>query len=312
MAFDTRLLGNLNVLAAVVEAGNFVRAGELLGLTQPAVSRAIQRLEERLSIRLFERSAKATRLTEEGSRFCHEMLPVLNRLEEVVEETVLSSGQVRGKLRINVNPAFGRLVRASQLGDFLRNHPGLDLELVACDRLGDLVADGFDAAIRFGRKETSTLTTSLVFEVRVVTCASPAYLERRGRPQRPTDLVKNKHACLLLRNPTTGLPYTWDFIRGNRRVSSLPVEGRLTVNDASTYREACLAGLGIAQLLYLDIESSLKENLLIDLFPGWPDEHFPLWAYYPSKRFVSAKLQALFSFLKDLKVESVGIKRTNT
>ena len=91
MAFDTRLLANLNVLAAVVQAGNFVRAGELLGLTQPAVSRAIQRLEERLNTRLLERSAKTIRLTEEGSRFCQEMLPVLNRLEEIAPLALASS-----------------------------------------------------------------------------------------------------------------------------------------------------------------------------------------------------------------------------
>src|SRR5437868_2392538 len=102
MAFDTRLLNGLNVLAAVVDAGNFVRAGELLGLTQSAVSRAIQRLESRLEVRLLERTSKSVRLTDEGQRFCREVLPLLSRLEEVAEDTVRLAGTVSGRLRVNM------------------------------------------------------------------------------------------------------------------------------------------------------------------------------------------------------------------
>src|ERR1700678_2509671 len=106
MAFDTRLLTGLNVLAAVLDAGNFVRAGQVLGLTQSGVSRSIQRLEQRLGVRLFERTSKSMRLTDDGKRFCEEVLPLLSRLEEAAEETVRSAGSVRGRLRINVDPTF--------------------------------------------------------------------------------------------------------------------------------------------------------------------------------------------------------------
>ena len=309
MAFDTRLLANLNVLEAVVQAGNFVRAGELLGLSQPAVSRAIQRLEERLKIRLFERSSKAVRLTEEGSRFCQQVLPLLTRLEEVVEDAERSSRQVRGRLRVNVNPSFGRLVPTIRLGAFFEAYPELHLELIARNDLGDLVADGFDAAIRFGRQETSTLAASKLFEVRVVTCAAPEYLQRRGHPRQPKDLVNEAHECLLLNNPATDLPYPWDFVRDHRRLAALPVTGRLTVNDAQTYVEACTAGLGVAQLLHLGIGPLLAAGKLVDLFPDWSDDYFPLWAYYPSRQFVSSKLHAWLDFLKSPAGDNVGIKR---
>ena len=309
MPFDTRLLANLNVLGAVVQAGNFVRAGDLLGLSQPAVSRAIQRLEERLKIRLFDRSSKAVRLTEEGRRFCQRMLPLLDHLEEVVEEAERSSNNVRGCLRINVNPAFGRLVRPTQLAVFLKAYPALQLELMARDHLGDLVADGFDAAIRFGRQEPTTLAARKLFEVRVVTCASPEYLQQHGHPPTPSHLVKDAHECLQLRNPVTGLPFAWDFVRGQKRLTALPVTGRLIVNDAHTYLEACTAGLGVAQVLHLGIGSLLKTGKLIDLFPDWPDEYFPLWAYYPSRQFVSSKLRVLLDFLQNLKGDAVGLRR---
>ncbi len=305
MAFDTRLLANLDVLAAVVQAGNFARAGKILGLSQPAVSRAVQRLEEGLGLRLFERSAKATRLTEEGSRFCEGMLPALRRIEEVVEDTVRTGRQVRGRLRVNVEPAFGRLVLATRLEGFLKAHPDLHLELIARERLGDLVADGFDAAIRFGQEEPTTLTARKLFEVNVVTCAAPKYLQSHGQPRVPTDLVKQRHECLLLTDPATGRPYEWDFVRGRRRLSALPVAGRLLVNDAHTYREACLAGLGVAQLLHVGIDSFLKTGKLVELFPDWADECYPLWAYYPSRQFMPAKVQALLTFLETLPKEGV-------
>ncbi len=305
MAFDTRLLANLDVLAAVVQAGNFARAGKILGLSQPAVSRAVQRLEEGLGLRLFERSAKATRLTEEGSRFCEEMLPALRRIEEVVESTVRSGRQVRGRLRVNVEPAFGRLVLATRLESFLKAYPGLHLELIAQEQLGDLVADGFDAAIRFGREEPTSLTARKLFEVSVVTCAAPPYLQSHGQPRVPMDLVKQRHECLLLCNPATSQPYTWDFVRGRRRLPALPVTGRLLVNDAYTYREACLAGLGVAQLLHVGIDSFLKTGKLVELFPDWADECYPLWAYYPSRQFMPAKVQALLTFLETLPKEGI-------
>lgn len=305
MAFDTRLLANLDVLAAVVQAGNFARAGKILGLSQPAVSRAVQRLEEGLGLRLFERSAKVTRLTEEGSRFCEGMLPALRRIEEVVEDIARSGRKVRGRLRVNVEPAFGRLVLATRLEGFLKAHPDLHLELIAREQLGDLVADGFDAAIRFGREEPTSLTARKLFEVSVVTCAAPPYLKSHGQPRVPTDLVKQQHECLLLCNPVTGLPHTWDFVRGRRRLSALPVAGRLLVNDAYTYREACLAGLGVAQLLHVGIDSFLKTGRLVELFPSWGDECYPLWAYYPSHQFMPAKVQALLTFLETLPKEGI-------
>lgn len=304
MAFDTRLLNGLNVLAAVVNAGNFVRAGELLGLTQSAVSRAIQRLESRLEVRLLERTSKSVRLTDEGRCFFREAMPLLLRLEEVAEGTVRSAGRVSGRLRVNVEPGFARMALAPKLGPFLQMYPGLHLELMIRDRLGDLVADGFDAAVRFGEPEPSSLIARRLCEVRIITCASPQYLGRHGRPFRPTDLVERKHACLLFRNPATGSPYEWEFHRGKKRVS-ISATGPITVNDSATYLELCLAGVGVAQMLDFGIAPLLKNGSLVNLFPEWVDEKFPLWAYYPSRQFVSAKLRLFLDFLATCNLDSV-------
>ncbi len=305
MAFDTRLLSGLNVLAAVVDAGSFVRAGKTLGLTQSGVSRSIQRLEERLGVRLFERTSKAMRLTDEGRRFCQEVMPLLARLEEAAEETIHASNAVRGRLRVNVDATFARLALAPRIGGFLQAHPELHLELDVRDQLGDLVAEGFDAAVRFGDPEPSSLIGRRLLQARILTCASPAYLTRRGRPRTPRDLGKDGHECLLFRDPVTGHPFPWEFHQGRKRLT-VPVSGQLIVNDALTHLEACVAGYGVAQVLALGSGALLKDRKLVGLFPDWSDELFPLYAYHPSRHFVPAKLRAFLDFLTSLQLESEG------
>jgi DNA-binding transcriptional LysR family regulator len=300
MAFDTRLLTGLNVLVAVLDAGNFVRAGQALGLTQSGVSRSIQRLEERLGIRLFERTSKSMRLTDEGNRFSQEVLPLLSRLEEAAEETVRSAGAVRGRLRVNIDATFARLVFAPRIGPFLKKYPDLHLDLVVRDQLGDLVAEGFDVAVRFGEPQPSALIARCLVRVRILTCASPTYLANRARPKTPHDLARQTHECLLFRDPATGQPFAWEFHQGKRHIT-VSVRGRVIVNDALTQIEACLSGCGVAQVMDLSVATHLKSGRLVNLFPQWSDELFPLYAYYPSPHFVPAKVRAFLDFLTRLR-----------
>ena len=296
MAIDPRLFSGLGVFAAVLEAGNFVRAGDALGLTQSAVSRSIQRLEERLGVRLFERTSKTIRLTEDGERFCAEALPLFSQLGDVAEGMVKASGKARGRLRINVEPSFARLFLAPRLGSFLKANPEVRLEVLVRDRLGDLVAEGVDAAILFGEPVPSALIARRLLQVHILTCASPEYLARCGRLRKPADLEAEKHECLLFRDPATGKPFPWEFHRGKKRLS-VNVAGRVVVNDALTYVALCVAGNGVAQLIDLTIEPLLKNGKLISLFPEWTDELFPLYVYYPSRPFVPAKLRVFLDFI---------------
>jgi DNA-binding transcriptional LysR family regulator len=296
MSFDSRLLTGIPVVLAVVDAGSFVGAGNALGLTQSGVSRAIQRLEQRLGVRLFERNAKVMRLTETGRQFCQEVGPLISRLQEVAEETVHSATAVRGRLRVNVDPTFARLVLVPRVEAFLDTYPDLQIELVVRDQLGDLIAEGFDAGIRFGQPQPSSLMIRRLLQVRVLTCASPKYLHRRGRPKTPNDLAKSHHECLLFRDPVTGTPFLWEFHKG-KRIVTVPVSGRFIVNDALTHLEACIAGMGIAQVFQLGIESMLENGKLVNLFPDWSDELFPLYVYHASRHFVPAKLRKFLDFL---------------
>jgi len=299
MAYDERMMSGLGVLGAVVDSGSFARAGVTLGISPSAVSRAISRLEERLGIRLFERTTRALTLTEEGRTLCDSVMPLLAGLEEATASASRGSAQVRGRLRVNIDPFFSRVVLGPQLGAFLERHPELQLELVNRDELGDIVGDGFDLAVRFGTPPSSSLVARKLLDTRIVTAAAPAYIARHGRPARPQDLADGRHVCLQFRDPHSGRLYSWEFHRGRKKID-VPTQGPLTLNDAGSLHSVCLSGYGIGQLMALGAEYLFAENRLVDLFPDWPDERFPLYALYPSRRHLPAKVAAFLDFLTSL------------
>jgi DNA-binding transcriptional LysR family regulator len=296
MAFDSRLLSGIEVLVAAVEAGSFVRAAESLGLTQSGVSRAVARLERRVGVRLFDRTARAIALTEEGRRFYQQVKPHLSSLEDAAIQAGGSAMAVRGRLRVNVDPFFARLVLAPRVGKFLVDHPKLSLEIIGRDRLGDLIADGFDAAVRFGEPEPSSLVARRLIETRVLTCAAPAYLTKHGRPEHPRELADARHECILYVDPITSRPFPWEFHRGRQKIR-VAVSGRLTVNNVGTTLGACVAGHGIAQILALGTEDLLNRGKLVELFPDWSGERFPLYMFYLSRNVPPAKLRAFVDFV---------------
>jgi len=294
MALDGRLLSNVGVLAAVVEGGSFASAANALGLTPSGVSRAIARLEARIGVRLFDRTTRSLNLTDEGRLLYANVNPLVLGIEDAVTIAAGSSGAVRGRLRVNTDAFTSRLLLAPHLPRFLDQYPELSLDLVARDQLGDLVAEGFDIAVRFGEPPSSSLVARKLMDTRIVTVATPAYLKRHGRPAKPADLVN--HACLQVRNPVTGQPYTWEFQRG-RKLVKVPTTGRLLLTDAGTILATALAGVGVAQIKAVGIQQHLDSGEFVDLFPDWPDERFPLYALYPSRHLPAAKVRAFIDFV---------------
>lgn len=174
MSFDGRLLAGISVLANVVDAGSFVAAAETLGLSASGVSRSIARLEARLGIRLLDRTTRSLRLTEEGRAFYECVAPLLDEIGGAAERASSMAVAVRGRLRVNVGPYFSRLVLASRLPEFLARYPDLALELMTCDEMGDLVADGVDLAVRFGLQQESSQVAVRLLATRILTVAAPA------------------------------------------------------------------------------------------------------------------------------------------
>ena len=298
-AFDLRMLDGIRVVAAVVDGKSFASAGEALDMTQSGVSRAVARLEERLGVRLFDRTTRAVRLTDEGRLFHEQAMPLLAGLEELATNATVGASSIRGRLRVNVDPFFSRLILGPRLGAFLDSHPDLQIELVTRDQLGDMVADGFEVAIRFGHPRDSTLVARKLLETRIITAASPAYIERRGRPSKPQELESGGHTCIQFRDPESGRPFPWEFHQ-KRKNLRFNLRGQLTVNEAGTLQSACVAGYGIAQLMELGAEGLFAEHKLVNLFPEWAEERFPLYAYYPSRQHLPAKTRVLVDFVASL------------
>jgi DNA-binding transcriptional LysR family regulator len=296
MAFDERVVNGMRVLAAIVDTGSFVRAGEVLDMSQSGVSRAIAKLEARLNIRLFDRTTRKVSLTDEGRRFYAQVGPLLAGLEEAVASAGEGAVTVRGRLRVNIEPLLGRLLVGPKLGGFLKRHPELDLDLVSRDQLGDMVGDGFDLAIRFGHPQSSSLIARKLMDTRVLTVATPAYLRRHGVPKKPSDLEGEEHVCIHFRDPATGRPYEWEFHRGGKTTIVKP-RGQLTLNDAGTMESVLLAGYGLAQVIDLAVEPLLRSGALTPVLSAWPDERFPMYAYYPSRHHPPAKTQAFLEFV---------------
>ena len=294
MTADTRILGGVSTLVAVVESGSFVRAAEALGVTQSAVSRAVSRLETRLGIRLLHRTTRSVKLTAEGQRFYEEIAPMLSGIRDAVTSATGAAAVVSGRLRVNIDPFVSRLLLAPQIGSFLNRYPELSLELITRDSLGDLIGEGFDAAVRFGDPPTSSLVVRKVLETRILTVAAPSYIERHGRPTKPSEL--SRHHCIQFRNPGTGQPFEWEFHRG-RKIVPVKTSGRLLLTDVGTMLSACIAGAGIAQVMALGIQDLLDGGQLVELFPDWPNEKFPLFALYPSRTLPPAKLRAFLDFV---------------
>jgi DNA-binding transcriptional LysR family regulator len=297
MTFNNKLLSGVGVLIAVVEAGTIARAAEALAISPSAVSRALSRLEKRIGARLLARTTRSLTLTDEGRRFYEQVGPHLAGIEEAAVEASGSANTVRGRLRVNIDPFFSRIVLSNYLAAFLARYPEVCLELIMRDSVGDLVADGFDLALRFGEPPLGSFVARKLIETRVITVASPGYLKAHGRPRHPKD-IESRH-CIDFYDAANARAYEWE-LRRKDEVLPLRVKGRLLVSDSGTLLGACEAGAGIAQMLELGCKHLLESGRLVELFPEWSEERFPLYAIYPSRLHRAAKVRAFIEFCLEI------------
>jgi DNA-binding transcriptional LysR family regulator len=224
-------------------------------------------------------------------------LPHLAGIQEVANAASGFAGTVRGSLRVGLNAIFSRHVLAPNLPRFTRRYPALELTILHLPDSGDLITSGVDVSIRFGPQPPSTMSSRLLLETRVLAVASPSYLQKNGRPVTPEDLAK--HDCIHYLDPQRGKPFEWEFHREDTRIS-VETRGSITVHDCDTMVMACVAGAGVAQVLALGNENLLSSGALIELFPDWPGERFPLYAIRPSRRLAAAKVEAFLNFCSEI------------
>jgi len=287
---------DLEIFVRTADSGSISAAARTLELTPAAASIALKRLETRLGIRLFARSTRSMRLTEEGRRYLESVRLALATLAEGEQALKQQTEGLSGVLQLAAPSDFGRNVLLPWLDDFKHEHPHIQLQLLLNDRHADLFRETVDVALRFGVPSDSTLVALPILpEHRRVACANPAYLERHGTPQNPAELSEHS-ALLYLRN---GRPYnTWRFHREDETVE-VEVRGDYLSDDGEVARRWALAGHGIAYKAWLDVAKDVRAGRLVTLFDDWYGESVPFNLLCPHRVQVSERVKVLQAFLRE-------------
>jgi DNA-binding transcriptional LysR family regulator len=291
-------LFDMVVFVHVVEAGSLSAAARDLHLSVAVVSRRLSRLEERLGVRLANRTTRTLSLTEEGAAFHSRCVRILGDVEDAETEVTHGRDTATGLLRVTSTFAFGRRRLAPLLHEFRQLHPDLQIHLDASDSFINLVEGGYDLAIRFGALADSNLIVrQLAPNVRVI-CAAPAYLERHGRPATIDDLTR--HDCIIYGNPPMD---HWRFADA----SSIRVKGTLGANDGEVAHAWALEGAGLVMKSIWDVEEDIRVGRLEVVLPALRLPAAPIHAVYPHRRHTAAKVRLCVDFLaKKLTEQGVG------
>jgi len=288
-------LDSLVIFATVVKANNFTNAAHSLGLTPSAVSKQISLLEDRLGIRLLNRTTRSVSPTEAGQLFfnrCNRILEDLEEAEHMVKDLETSP---RGTLRITATPTFGRSMLTKIFSEFLRDYPDVNFDLILADKNLDLVKEGIDLAIQLGSLQDSRLVARPVAKQKVILTATKTYLDQHELPVQLNDL--SKHHILMV----SGIDYAeprW-IKRFLKEAGLNNKERRFTVNDLDTMFEATMNGMGIAALPLYMVENHLASGQLVHVLP---DVIFPtrtIHVVYPENRYLSAKSRAFVDFIAE-------------
>lgn len=277
----------------VVETGGFSRAAERMGLSKSIVSRRVARLEAELGVRLLNRTTRGIAPTDAGLEFKTRCVEILNELEAAREAVACRERDVAGTLRLAVPLSFGIARLAPAIAAFAVQHPRVAVDLSVSDRFVDLVAEGFDAAIRVGVLADTSLMARRLGAIETLVVASPAYLTAHGTPERPQAL--SKHDCLIY---SAGSRETWQF-RANRKWLSIRLLGRFRADNGEVLRAAALKGLGITALPDFLVADCLARGDLIRLLADYPMLEAGIHLLRPAGGQAPARLSALGDYLAD-------------
>lgn len=285
-------LADLDIFARVVTAGSMSAAGRELGYSPAVISKRIRKLEERLGIRLLQRTTRQIAMTEAGQGFYERVVAILASAEEAEAWVSRSSSAVRGLLRVSAPTSFGRLHVAPHLAPFLDRYPELTIELVLSDAFVDIVGEGFDLAIRIADLQDSSLVARRLASNHRVLCATPSYLAARGAPATIVDLQRHR---LLTHNADQ-----WR-LEGPDGPAAVRVTSPLRTNSSEVVREAVLAGAGIALRSTWDVGPELRSGRLVQVLPGWGgSRRVAIHAVYPSRRHLAQKVRVFIDHLAAL------------
>jgi DNA-binding transcriptional LysR family regulator len=283
----------MRVFSQVVESGGFSAAADKLGLSTTAASRHVAELEAHLQTRLLNRTTRRVSLTESGRAFYERAVQLLADLEEAEQEASRSAIVPRGTIKLTTSVNFGVRHVAPVIAAFLASHPGVRFDVSLSDRLVDLVEEGFDLAVRIGVPGSENLVARKLGETRLVPCASPAYLAAHGVPRVPADLAG--HNCFTYEYISPR--HVWRFHDADGKEHAVRVGGRLHSNNGELLAEAAAQGAGIVFEPAFIVGPDVRAGRLLPLLQEFTASPMPIYAVYPSRKHLSAKVRLFVEFL---------------
>ncbi|HYD36262.1 MAG TPA: LysR family transcriptional regulator [Allosphingosinicella sp.] len=289
-------MADLVALVTVARERSFTRAAARLGVSPSALSHTIRGLEERLGVRLLNRTTRSVSPTEAGERLLGRVGPQLDEIRRALDELGELRDKPAGTIRITAVDHAAETVLWPSLSGFLAKYPDIHVEIIVDNMLTDIVSERFDAGIRMGeRVARDMIAVRIGPDIRMAAVATPAYFAEHRKPKVPQDLAH--HVCINMRLPTLGGVYAWEFEKGSREIN-VRVEGQLTVNDIAVIRRAALEGVGIAfipeDLVRQHLDAGALVRVLADWTPPFPGYHL----YYPSRRQQSTAFALLVEALR--------------
>jgi DNA-binding transcriptional LysR family regulator len=289
-------LADLTAFVAVADNLSFRAAAAHIGVTPSALSHTMRQLEDRLGVRLLNRTTRSVALTDAGVRLLGRARPAVEQISRALDDLKSEQGHPFGRLRLHVSHFAGMAVIAPVWARFLSTFPDVQLEVLADEALVDIVAKGFDAGISSKDLAAADMIAVRVMgPMKVTVVGAPAYFARRRPPRTPDDLAR--HSCVQYRLASDGAVFEWAFERDgkSRRIS---VEGRVTVNDPDLAMRAAVDGLGIAYTVEALADPFLRSGQLVRVLEDWSPSFEGLFLYYPGHRQVPVALRALIDMLR--------------
>jgi DNA-binding transcriptional LysR family regulator len=286
------ILNYMKTFVAVVEAESFTAAGTRLEISKALVSKYIGILEDHLGTRLLNRTTRRLSLTESGLAYYERCVQILADVNEAEQIAAQSAAIPRGTLKVAMPVSFGTVRIAPLLTEYMRRYPEVRLDIALADRRVDLIEDGYDLAIRVGNLPESGLIARKLASDRIVLCASPAYLQAHGTPHAPEDL--KQHSCLNYSLSSSG--DEWAFGRGKTRIA-VHVDGPIRANNGDMLRLAALDGAGIIWQPNFIVAEDLKAGRLVELMTDRSSAELGIYAIYPSRKHLSAKVRTFVDYL---------------
>ena len=284
---------DLGFFAALVKAGSLTAVARDLDVTPPAVSKRLALLEERLGVRLLNRTTRRVSLTHEGEVYLESARRIIDEIEELERLVSSSRASPKGLLRVNAPMGFGRSYIAPAISDFAKKYPDIEVQLHLTDHPLVMADESIDVGIRFGEIPDSTLIARRIAPNRRLLCASPMYLKERGRPEMPADLAS--HSCIILRQNETAYG-VWRFERAGK-THMVKVRGPLSSNDGEVVLKWALDGHGVVMRAEWDIAKYIRSGRLERVLEDYALPPADIFAVYPQRHHLSAKVTAFIDFL---------------